>query len=56
MRLILSAILAVSLLGGCAARVKGPEAEVVVPAISVDSAPRGGGGFCPPGQAKKGRC
>lgn len=30
-------------------------ALVVDPAIQA-SAPRGGGGFCPPGQAKKGNC
>jgi hypothetical protein len=47
-------VLAVALLGGCVARVKPPEAEIIVPAVSVDPQPQGK--FCPPGQAKKGRC
>jgi len=55
MRCIMVTVLAVALLGGCVARVKPPEAEIIIPAVSVDPQPRGGG-FCPPGQAKKGRC
>lgn len=44
------AVVATTLLSGCA--VYTPSGAVVV-----DPAPRGGGGgFCPPGQAKKGNC
>jgi hypothetical protein len=55
MRYIMGAVLAVALLAGCTARVKPPEAEIIGPAVSVDPQPHGGT-FCPPGQAKKGRC
>ena len=55
MRCFITTVLVVALLGGCVARVKPPEAEIIVPAISVDPQPQGGK-FCPPGQAKKGRC
>ena len=41
-----------AVLGGCA--VYTPSGAVVVDPGA--SAPRGGGQFCPPGQAKKGNC
>ena len=40
---------------GCV--VKGPEVRVRPPIeVKVDGGNNGGGKFCPPGQAKKGRC
>ena len=40
---------------GCA--VKGPEVRVGPPVeVKVEGDNTGGGKFCPPGQAKKGRC
>ena len=51
---IIATILALALLGGCVARVKPPEAEIIIPAVKFDPQPNGK--FCPPGQAKKGRC
>jgi hypothetical protein len=47
-------VLAFALLGGCTATVEPPKAKIVIPAVSVDPQPNGT--FCPPGQAKKGRC
>jgi hypothetical protein len=38
----------------CAAEVKGPSVKVGPYAVVVDY--DNGGNFCPPGQAKKGRC
>ena len=55
MRRIIVTALAIALLGGCVARVKPPEAEIIIPAVKLDPQPQGGK-FCPPGQAKKGRC
>lgn len=43
------AVAATALFGGCAVYTPGG-------AVVVDPGPRGGGGFCPPGQAKKGNC
>ena len=56
MRLLLASLLAATLLGGCA--VYTPSGAVVIdPHGSHDHGGGGGGGsFCPPGQAKKGRC
>jgi hypothetical protein len=52
MRSIL-AVLLVSLLAACTARVTPPRVELESgPLISVGK----GGSFCPPGQAKKGNC
>jgi hypothetical protein len=52
MKIMLSLLAALSLLCGCA--VYTPAGSVVV---DPDGPPRqGGGGFCPPGQAKKGNC
>lgn len=54
MKTLLVAILAAAILGGCA--VYTPSGAIVVDP-QVRSAPGGGGGgFCPPGQAKKGNC
>uniref|UniRef100_UPI003F49A661 hypothetical protein n=1 Tax=Cupriavidus yeoncheonensis TaxID=1462994 RepID=UPI003F49A661 len=53
MKFLCSAALAATLLAGCA--VYTPGVAVVAPAgVVVDPGP--GPGFCPPGQAKKGRC
>ena len=49
------ALLAVLFLGACTAKVKSPEAEVKVPGVKVEVG-ESQGDFCPPGQAKKGRC
>jgi hypothetical protein len=52
MRVLLAVALALASLGGCA--VYTPSGAVIVDPANV---PGGGpGGFCPPGQAKKGRC
>lgn len=53
MKIILVLVAALSLLSACA--VYTPGGSVV---IDPDGPPRqgGGGGFCPPGQAKKGNC
>ena len=51
---IVAMALALALVGACTATVEPPKAKVVVPAISVETAPNGT--FCPPGQARKGRC
>ncbi|AEE66303.1 hypothetical protein CX042_04555 [Bordetella pertussis] len=48
MKSILGLLLAAALLGGCA--VYTPHGAAVV------DPPDRGGGFCPPGQAKKGNC
>jgi hypothetical protein len=52
-RIVATALVLVAL-GACTATIEPPRAKVVIPAISVD--PHPGGSFCPPGQAKKGRC
>jgi len=51
MKLILAACLAIGVLSGCAVYTPG---AVVVDRPAYPSS--GGGGFCPPGQAKKGNC
>jgi hypothetical protein len=53
-----SLVLACSLmLTGCAAEVRGPSVRVKAPyPVSVDHDHGYKGRFCPPGQAKKGRC
>ena len=55
--MVVAAVCAVAL-GGCV--VKGPEVRVKPPIevkVDGDHQHHGGGGkFCPPGQAKKGRC
>jgi hypothetical protein len=38
---------------GCAIKVKGPDIKIKAP-IEIEGG--GKGGFCPPGQAKKGNC
>jgi hypothetical protein len=45
-------IAALVLISGCEARLEPWEGEVVVPAVKTNT----DRGFCPPGQAKKGRC
>jgi hypothetical protein len=50
-------IFAVMFVVACTARVKAPEAEVKVPGVKVEVGDSDSNGkFCPPGQAKKGRC
>jgi hypothetical protein len=50
----LCVVLAVALLAACSARVDGP--SVKVRPATVEIGPDNDGDFCPPGQAKKGRC
>jgi hypothetical protein len=50
---IILSFLIISVLSGCAAEVKGPSVKVGTYPVSVDY---DDGNFCPPGQAKKGRC
>ena len=49
---VLATLLAVALLAGCEATLKGPSVEIGLQKMKIYS----GSGFCPPGQAKKGRC
>jgi hypothetical protein len=49
---IVSGLLILSLLSACQATVRGPSAELELSNVKISS----GNGFCPPGQAKKGRC
>ena len=53
MRLSSPLLLLVSLTA-CAATVRAPEVELRTAPVKVQVG--GGGGFCPPGQAKKGAC
>ena len=46
--------LVVALMTACSARVDGPSVRVKPPTVEIG--PDNGGDFCPPGQAKKGRC
>lgn len=52
MKFVLGALLATTLVTGCT--VYTPGVAVQTPAVVVDPGPSSG--FCPPGQAKKGRC
>lgn len=52
MRTLLCALLVMSMLSGCA--IYTPSGAIVVDPGAGPSS--GGGGFCPPGQAKKGNC
>ncbi len=49
------ALLVAFILTACAAEVKGPSVAVRAPAVVLGD-DHHHGGFCPPGQAKKGRC
>ena len=52
---VLIAVVCCAAVGGCT--LKGPELRVGPPVeVTVDGDNGGGGKFCPPGQAKKGRC
>jgi hypothetical protein len=53
MRRLLFAVIALGVLGACSAEVKGPRVQVTPPKVEVGPDV---GDFCPPGQAKKGRC
>ena len=52
--IVVLTIAVIALASGCTTRFEPFEAEVVVPAVKVKT--EADGGFCPPGQAKKGRC
>ena len=49
---IIAGFLAIALLAGCEASIRGPSAEIEMPKLKIYS----GSGFCPPGHAKQGRC
>ncbi len=49
------AVMLVIVFSACTARVTPPKLEVDVPGVEVGSS-GSQGKFCPPGQAKKGRC
>jgi hypothetical protein len=51
---VLAAVLILALLASCTARVDGPSVRVRPATVEIDSGDDGR--FCPPGQAKKGRC
>lgn len=51
---VLSVALVLGLLASCVARVDGPSVRVKPATVEIDSG--NDGNFCPPGQAKKGRC
>lgn len=51
---ILPAIMVTLLAVGCTARIEPTRGEVIVPAVKIETGLDGR--FCPPGQAKKGRC
>jgi hypothetical protein len=50
----LVAVLILAQLSSCTARVDGPSVRVKPATVEIGSGDDGG--FCPPGQAKKGRC
>ena len=52
---ITAAVLAITFLSACTAEVEGPEAKVKVPGAKIEVG-EADSKFCPPGQAKKGRC
>ena len=51
---VLCAAVVLALLAACSARVDGPSVKVRPATVEIDSGDDGD--FCPPGQAKKGRC
>ena len=55
LRVTVLAAFVMALLAACAAEVRGPSVAVRYPVVTVEP-DHGRGGFCPPGQAKKGRC
>jgi len=54
MKMLMAGMALAALLAGCA--VYTPSGSVVVDPHGGDGYYGGGGGFCPPGQAKKGNC
>lgn len=57
LRVTVLAVFVAALLAACAAEVRGPSVAVRYPVVTVEpDHDHGRGGFCPPGQAKKGRC
>jgi hypothetical protein len=55
MRRLVALVLACSWLAACTAEVRPPSVELSPAPVKVVIG-GGGSGFCPPGQAKKGRC
>ena len=54
---ILVSLLAVALLAACQTSIKGPSAEIGMSKVKIYfGSGSSGRGFCPPGEAKKGRC
>ncbi len=51
---IMAILVMAAVLSSCTARVKAPQAEVKLPMVTIETGEEGK--FCPPGQAKKGRC
>jgi hypothetical protein len=51
----MTVIFAIAFLTACTAEVEGPEAKVKVPGAKIEVG-EADSKFCPPGQAKKGRC
>lgn len=51
---VISAVLVLAVLVACTASIDAP--SVRVKPATVEIGPDNDGGFCPPGQAKKGRC
>lgn len=58
MKRIILLCLGTLLLSSCQARISGPELELSAPKLVIGTGHGSGhkSGFCPPGQAKKGRC
>lgn len=60
MKFGLSVVVCAIALGACSAKVTPPSVEIEANPVSVEVGSSGGGSsdgkFCPPGQAKKGRC
>ena len=56
MRRLVALLLACSWLAACTAQVRPPSVEWRPAPVKVVIGESGGGKFCPPGQAKKGRC
>jgi hypothetical protein len=52
----LSLVLVILALSACTATVRPQPTKIEMPGVDVTVGGSGGGAFCPPGQAKKGRC
>jgi hypothetical protein len=49
---LLTVLIILAFVPACTATIEPPKAKIVIPAGSIDN----DASFCPPGQAKKGRC